>query len=258
MPAKAPAARMSQDDAKKSRQRKPAGTSRPKAPPARKPGSKEPKATRVDKDRLPRVEQDVGSSPEPQATSSLPQHWPSWLFFGAGAFVLVIFILAQFGGGSSSNNAAAPVPPTEEPPLIPTTPTTPTTPEEPPSPPPKPSPPKQIWEHEITVEMNTSFNIDHFPIKNLPTGFVVSDAAGPGEGLEVVAAGKMAPWKGGGTPTYKNCVNTLGSTTGTEHIALQSSGQWICAETATHRIARFRFDGNSGYQYSFLVTVWRR
>ena|GEM_PF-5736641 len=114
-----------------------------------------------------------------------------------------------------------------------------------------------MWEHEITAEQNTSFNLDQFPIKNLPTGFVITDIGGSGEGMEVVAVGKEIGWKGSGPPTYKNCVNTLGSTTGTEHIPLQTPGEWICAETATQNIGRLRFDSANGYAYRFQVTVWR-
>jgi hypothetical protein len=257
---------MSQDDAKKDDakqqgRRKAPGKSQGKAPPARKPG--EP--SRVHKDRLPRAEGPSEPPQEPPAsqgrtTVELPQHWRSWLVIGLGVFILLGFVAVNLGGGSSGpSNAAAPgpVPEEPEPPLIPTTPTTPTTPEEPPSPPPKQSPPAKVWEHEITTEINTSFNIDHFPVKNLPTGFSVSESAGPTEGLEVVAAGKQAAWTGGGTPDYKNCFNTLGSGTGSDHIPLESSGQWICVETATGRIGRLRFDGNSGYSYNFDVTVWR-
>jgi hypothetical protein len=253
---------MSQDDAKKDDakqpgRRKTAGTSRAKAPPARKPG--EPST--VDRDRLPRAE---GSDEPPQGPGQarpgpqFPQHLWSWLVIGLGVLILLSFAAVNLSGGSSnSTNASAPVSIPEEPPLIPTTPTTPTTPEEPPSPPPKQTPPAKVWEHEITTEINTSFNIDHFPVRNLPTGFSVSESAGPTEGLEVVAAGKQAVWTGGGTPDYKNCFNTLGSSTGSDHIPLESSGQWICVETSTGRIGRLRFDGSSGYSYSFDVTVWR-
>jgi hypothetical protein len=250
---------MSPDDAKKNagkkpQGRKPAGTSAAgKAPPARPSG--------VQKDQLPRAE---AETPDPAASGAasfqLPKHLWSWVLIGAGVLLLLIFAAANLGGGGSgSGSVSAPATVPAVPETSPATPAEPTTTpeaEKPPAPPPKPSPPEKVWEHEITVEMNTSFNVDHFPIKNLPTGFVITDVGGPGEGLETVGGGKQAVWHGGSAPTYKNCVNTLGSTTGTEHIPLESSGLWICAETATHRIARFRFDSVSGYSYSFLVTVW--
>lgn len=107
------------------------------------------------------------------------------------------------------------------------------------------------------MERNSSFNLDRPGLKNEPTGFSVSFVSEHGsDNFQAVGGGKQTPWTGNRQPYFHDCVEALESSNA-EYVHLESSGQWLCAETATNLIVRLRFDGNSGESFRFFVTVYR-
>ncbi len=179
---------------------------------------------------------------------------PSTVCFLIGG--ALFFIFGVINGHSSSSHTPSPtgvVTPAPTPSPTPTTETTPTTPTAS-----QHKGPSVAWgPHEITVERNTSFSLDTPGLKNEPTGFEIGFVSEHGSNnfTTVGGVGKVALWTGARQPYYKDCASILPSTN-TEYVTLETSGQWLCAETGTHLVVRLRYDSNSGERFSFLATVY--
>jgi hypothetical protein len=245
----------------KRKRRQSGGTGRPKSPQARAPGSKTPlERSVVNKGEVPRASQQDFVPPPPRSR-------PKWLVPSTAVMVIGIAILVSFLvnlGGTSSHTPTVPVVPTvttntgtttSTTSTGSTTSTTTTTTAR------KPSGPTLVWTpREITVHRNGSFNVDSFPITDMPTGFEVGFYPNAGDNnFQAIGAGAIAAWTGSGKPSFNDCGNSVGSTVGVSNIPLNTRGQWICAQTATNLVARFRYDAVSsdGNSFTFFVIVDR-
>jgi hypothetical protein len=218
----------------------------PPTPPAATP-------TSVHENQLPRHEFEPPNGDGQTKPSSRPLRASTVLI--ALGFVL-IFVFGVINGQSGSTNKASGGVVSVPGPTTPTTPTTSTTPTTPT--PTQHKGPSVAWRpREITVERNTSFNLDSPGLKNEPTGFEIGFVSEHGSNnfTTVGGAGKVAPWTGAGQPYYKDCANSL-SSTNTEYVALDAPGRWLCAETDNHLVVRLRYDGNSGESFRFFVTAY--
>lgn len=223
-------------------------------------GPDAPLAPGVNRQRIPKRKP---SSPPPQPPPPrLPRHWRRWAA-GMIGVVVVIIIIASSGGGSSTPTTKAPTTPSSEPSSAgsnsasTSTTTANVTEKKAPAPPPATGP-KVVWgPREVTIESGPTTNIDQFPLStSQPTGFDIGFESEHGDNnLIPTGGGSVAVWSGHGEPHYTSCVNALASAS--EFVTLEGTGKWICAETATKRIARMRFDGSSGNSYRFDITVYQ-
>lgn len=220
----------------------------PPTPPARPPGG-------VKRDRLP-TRQDEAPAPGPPL-SQHRRYWRSGLVLGVAIVAIVIFIAANSGGGTKPT----PVVPSNHGPTETETEKLQKEKEQKEQEaktqkPPPPTPPKIIWQNEITLEQNASYNIDQLPItKEKPSGYEVTS----GGSLESVGAAKTAAWSGHAPPYFADCQKAL-ATSGGEGVKLERPGQWMCGETkesSGRTVARLRFDGANGYSYRFYATVYK-
>lgn len=238
---------MSPDDPKAKGEKKPRQR-RAAASPA--PAPQRIASSTVDEARVPR-------SVPPSAAPSSPTGRPrilSTLLISVGILLFVSFVLLNARSGSTQtavsgipgagNPSSYGEPPPSSTPSVTT-------------PPPHPLPAGVIWRHTISTDINSSFNIDHYPISDEPTGFEVTDIGAPRESLETVGGTKEVEWTAARQPYLRDCRASLAATTGAEHIQLVHSGQWICVETSAHNIGRLRFLGAHGNTYSFDTTVYR-
>lgn len=222
----------------------------PKVPPPRSPG--------VDRDRLPRPPDDEPVADTPP--SQLPRHWKSWLVGAVGVLALLIVLLSNSGGSPKSQvTVTVPAPAPAPAGATGTATETATEPTPPPSPPPEG--PKKVWENEATFVEGNDYNIDAFPIEIAGvSGFEVY-----GKSWTIINPGKMAAWTGSGTPSLADCVNVLNSASEENGVKIESLGQWFCAETASHLVARLRFDSlkppankyTEGGSYKFFIIVYK-
>lgn len=216
----------------------------PPTPPARPPG--------VKRDRLPTPD---GEVPIPTASSSQrSRRTLAGLILGIAVVVIIVFVAANSG---SSPKPSPPPPESPTPaPSASSHETTSTEQETPPPPKPAAKGPEKVWQTEITLEQNASYNIDQLPItKEKPSGYEVTSEGS----LEAVGAAKTAPWSSHEAPHFADCQRTLASTSG-EAVKLERPGQWVCGETnesSGRTVARLRFDGANGHSYRFLVTVYK-
>jgi hypothetical protein len=191
-----------------------AGTTQRAAPPTPPPAI----PTVVDEGRLPRQEIEPPGG-KGQAKPSRPPRVSTVLIVLG---VLLIFVFGAINGQSGSTNKASvgvgSVPGTtiSTGATTSTTPTTTATPQH--------KGPSVAWgPREITVERNTSFNLDTPGLKNEPTGFEIGFVSEHGSNnfTTVGGAGKVAPWTGAGKPYYKNCASILPSAN-TEYVTLEA------------------------------------
>jgi hypothetical protein len=128
----------------------------------------------------------------------------------------------------------------------------------------QPPPPQVVWQHEFTFAYNASYGFDSFPPSKTESvnGFGVErNYNGPGIAFTTVGATDAVQWTGKGQPAFAQCQDALASG-GTGSIVIGASGLsaggWICGETDTGLIARFRYDsGTEASSYTFFVTVWK-
>ena len=126
--------------------------------------------------------------------------------------------------------------------------------------------PQVVWQHEFTFAFNASYGFDSFPPSKTDSanGFGV-ETTNTGTSNDIafttVGSNQAVQWTRRGQPSVAQCQDALASGgTGTIVIGPTglSRGGWLCGQTDSGLIARFRYDSAiNANSYTFFVTVWK-